>query len=58
MSNTLHLFLSEATFAEFRDETRKAAGQNIVGHLRLELALSDKEYHRMQQAMVEMKVLG
>jgi len=45
-------------FAELFDETRQSAGQYIVRHLRLKLALSDKEHHRMQQAMVEMQVLG
>jgi len=44
--------------SELFDETRKTTVQDIVGHLRLELALSDKEHHRMQQTMVEMKVLG
>ncbi|MCX5735668.1 MAG: hypothetical protein NTW68_15290 [candidate division NC10 bacterium] len=54
----MHLFLSEAAFSELLDETRKTTGQDIVGHLRFELALSDKEHNRMQQASVEMKVLG
>jgi len=57
-SNSLHLVLREAVFAELFNEARQAAGQYVVRHLRLELALSDKEDHRMQQAMVEMQVLG